>query len=161
MWVIDFEASGLSKCSYPIKVGITNGLINYHSLIKPMPYWQHWSREAEAIHGISRAQLKLNGLESKQVAHTLNDFLSGQTAYCDSIQWDEFWCKILFSDNGIHQRFEIQDIKELIKTPECRLESYFDFKNKLEKTDDFTIHRALDDAQLIWLALRKTLESFS
>ena len=35
MWILDFEASGLSKQSYPIEVGVTNGSQSFETLIQP------------------------------------------------------------------------------------------------------------------------------
>jgi hypothetical protein len=154
MWIIDFEASGLSKQSYPIEVGLTNGSDDYQALIKPMDHWQYWSEEAEAVHRITRIQLESDGLNPAHVAHILNHKLSEQTVYCDSVQWDGFWCNVLFSDNGIHQRFEVRDIQEFIKDSDDRLEAFLAARNKLENTDDYTIHRALDDAKIIWKALQ-------
>ena len=56
--IIDLEASGFGRGSYPIEVGfaLENREI-YSFLIKPEADWTHWSEEAEEIHGISREQL--------------------------------------------------------------------------------------------------------
>lgn len=154
MWIIDFEASGLSKQSYPIEVGLTNGSDEYQALIKPMAHWQYWSDEAEAVHRITRTQLGSAGLDPAHVAHTLNHKLSEQTVYCDSVHWDSFWCNVLFSDNGIHQRFEVLDIQELLKGSDDHLGAFLAARSQLENADEYTVHRALDDAKIIWKALQ-------
>jgi len=159
MWIIDFEASGLSKQSYPIEVGLTNGSDEYQALIKPMAHWQYWSDEAEAVHTLSKSQLESDGLNPAHVAHTLNNKLSGQPVYCDSVQWDGFWCNVLFADNSIHQQFEILDIEELLKDSDDHLEVFLAVRSQLENADEYTVHRALDDAKIIWKALNMALKS--
>lgn len=159
MWIIDFEASGLSKQSYPIEVGLTNGSDEYQALIKPMAHWQYWSDEAEAVHTLSKSQLESDGLNPAHVAHALNNKLSGQPVYCDSVQWDGFWCNVLFADNSIHQRFEVLDIQDLIKQSDDRLETFLATRSRLENADEYTLHRALDDAKIIWQALNLALKN--
>lgn len=61
IWVIDFEASGLSKKSYPIEAGITNGAVHYTALIKPMSHWRYWEAEAEKVHNIAHDEIMKNG----------------------------------------------------------------------------------------------------
>ncbi len=159
MWIIDFEASGLSKQSYPIEVGITNGSDEYQALIRPMAHWQYWSDEAEAVHTLSRSQIESVGLDPAHVAHTLNNKLSGQPVYCDSVQWDAFWCNVLFADNGISRQFEVIDIQELLKDSDDHLGAFLAARSQLENADEYTVHRALDDAKIIWQALNLALKN--
>ena len=154
MWVIDFEASGLSRLSYPIEVGLTNGCTDYQALIKPMRHWNYWSDEAESVHKISRTQIQRKGIEPAQVAQELNHRLSGKVAYCDSVQWDGFWCNILYADNAIHCKFEIRDISELITDSDEKLSTFLAERAKLEQSGQVTLHRALDDAKIIRTALQ-------
>lgn len=56
--VVDVEASGFGRASYPIEVGfvLPNGH-SFCSLIYPEPEWTHWDPQAETIHHISRELL--------------------------------------------------------------------------------------------------------
>lgn len=158
MWVIDFEASGLSKQSYPIEVGLTNGSTEYQSLIKPMQHWLYWSYASGAVHKIKRAELLTDGTEALKVAQRLNELATNQIVYCHSVQWDGFWCNALFSDNGIKCAFEIRDIQELIADSDSTLEAFLNAQTILQSSQKFTAHRALDDALVIWKALTAALK---
>jgi len=153
MWIIDFEASGLHRFSYPIEVGLTNGELEYQALIKPMDHWQFWSDDSQCIHGISRQDLMGNGQNSAVVANELNQLLAGQNTYCDSIAWDSFWSRVLFSDNGIHQRFEIGDLQHLL-TDEVLINAFLEETQRLTASGKYRPHRALDDARKMRAALR-------
>lgn len=72
--IIDLEASGFGRGSYPIEVGIALENREIHSfLIKPEDDWTHWSDEAEQIHGISREQLQAEGMCIEDIALKLNE----------------------------------------------------------------------------------------
>ena len=157
MWIMDFEASGLSPLSYPIEVGLTNKNIHYQTLIYPMKHWTHWCTKAQDVHSISENQLLQKGKKSIDVARELNTLIDKDTVYCDSVWWDRFWCNVLFSDNGIHQNFEIRDIKEILMTSEPLMVSYINAKTVLEKSGDFRVHRALDDAKIIHASLKEAM----
>ena len=148
MWVIDFEASGLSKKSYPIEVGLTNGIIEYSALIKPLPHWQYWDWLAQSVHRIPRHKILSAGQAAEDVANELNKRLAGEVVYCDSIEWDGFWLNVLFTDIAMSPKFEILDIKELLISDD-KAESYFEEKARLEMSGEFRSHSALDDARVI------------
>ena len=153
IWVIDFEASGLSKKSYPIEVGVTNGVEHYTALIKPLSHWTYWETEAETIHNITLDDVMKNGDDSLTVINKLNDILKNAKIYCDNIQWDGFWLNVLFSDNGVSPTFEILDIQDILKTG--RQWRLFESKiNELEESNIYRKHRALDDAKVIHSSLR-------
>ncbi|OUS14867.1 hypothetical protein A9Q88_12865 [Gammaproteobacteria bacterium 50_400_T64] len=157
MWVIDFESSGLHRSSYPIEVGMTNGQQEYQALISPMAHWAYWSDEAQQIHGISRGELSLNGRPSADVANELNNILNGDVVYCDAIAWDGFWARVLFSDNGIRQKFDLCDISDLIIGNELLAETFINIRQKLIDSGDYKLHRALDDARLLKAALNDVI----
>ena len=49
--VLDVEASGFGRESYPIEVGyVLSGGQTYCSLIRPLPEWTHWDPQAERVH---------------------------------------------------------------------------------------------------------------
>ena len=68
--VVDVEASGFGRASYPIEVGfvLPNGH-SFCSLIYPEPEWTHWDPQAETIHHISRELLLKKGHPACEVAH--------------------------------------------------------------------------------------------
>lgn len=152
MWIIDFESSGLSKKSYPIEVGLTNGYESVAYLIKPMEHWLHWDLSAQEVHGIKKSELIHSGCKSKDVAESLNVMLRNSTVYCDSINWDGFWLNVLFSDNGISPLFKLCDIQDILKDDE-QIGTYLDVKNRLLRSGEYQEHRALDDARLIYNSL--------
>jgi len=152
MWVIDFEASGLHRSSYPIQVGITNGHVEYHSLIQPMAHWQFWSDTSEQVHGLERRLLVESGVDSVEVAQRLNALLAGQIVYCDAIAWDGFWAQVLFSDNGLHQHFELSDMTLLFQE-DIQIEAFLLEKTRLEHTGQYRLHSAIDDARILWKSL--------
>jgi hypothetical protein len=156
MWVIDFESSGLHRSSYPIEVGITNGETEYQALIRPMEHWLFWSDASEKIHGLSRQMLFEEGHEARHVAFRLNDLLKNAMVYCDAIKWDSFWCRVLFSDNGIHQHFQLCDLTDLFEDG-AQVEQFLQEREQLTSSGKYTLHRALHDARLMHSALRKSL----
>ena len=90
--IIDLEASGFGRGSYPIEVGFALEDRVVHSfLIKPAPTWLHWSSDAEKIHGISRDQLLEQGLTPREVALRMNELLRGKILYSDAWSFDSSW----------------------------------------------------------------------
>ncbi len=153
MWIIDFESSGLHRASYPIEVGVTNGDIEYQALIQPMDHWSFWSEESQLVHGIKRDELIRGGKRASIVAEDLNVLLSDQKVYCDSLAWDAFWLRVLFSDNAITHNFELLDVKELLESEDDHLSPFFIRRQDLIESGVYQQHRALDDARLLWAAL--------
>lgn len=84
--VLDIEASGFGRSSYPIEVGIARADgTSCAFLIQPLEEWTHWDPKAELLHGIARERLMREGYPVRQVARWLNDELSGEgKAYSDS-----------------------------------------------------------------------------
>jgi hypothetical protein len=153
MWVIDFESSGLHRSSYPIEVGVTNGDIEYQALIQPMSHWDFWSDESQKVHGINRDELLRDGKKAFMVAQELNVLLMGQKVYCDSLAWDGFWARVLFSDNSITQHFEMLDVLDVPDLEDDRLDLFLSKRESLVGGNVYRAHRALDDARLLWRAL--------
>lgn len=98
---IDFEASSLTKHSYPIEIGwVFEDGSRYSSLIRPAPDWSDWSAKSEAIHGISRRQLEQEGLAVEQVAATAMEVLSGHEICASAPSWDGKWLSVLLRAGG-------------------------------------------------------------
>lgn len=93
---LDFEASSLSKLSYPIEVAwvFENGVSETH-LIRPAPQWTDWDMEAEAVHHISRDTLSEQGAPHDVVARRMVEQLSGHDLFASAPSWDGKWLSAL------------------------------------------------------------------
>ncbi|SFB59415.1 hypothetical protein SAMN03159496_05523 [Rhizobium sp. NFR07] len=99
---IDFEASSLSKTSYPVEVGwVFEDGQDFSCLIQPAPDWTDWSYEAEAIHGISREELRGQGRPVAVVARMMLDTLSGHDLFASAPSWDGKWLSALLRAGGL------------------------------------------------------------
>ncbi|MFT6152975.1 MAG: hypothetical protein ACJA0E_000329 [Bermanella sp.] len=146
--IVDIEASGFGRGSYPIEVGIVLEDGSIHAmLIKPADGWDHWDESAEKIHGISREHLKENGLPVREVAIFLNDLCGGQTLYTDAWSFDSSWIGRLFDEAEIVQRFKLDTITRLLN--ESELEIWSDVKDATIKKMGLVVHRADNDATIL------------
>ena len=100
---IDFEASSLSRHSWPIELGwavVESGrvVIANSRLIKPAPTWDvaDWSPVSEDLHGITLAVLERDGQCAHAVWQEFQRDLTGVDAlFCDAPAYDGFWCRRL------------------------------------------------------------------
>jgi len=99
---LDFEASSLSKESYPIEVGwvFASGGEESH-LIRPAPSWTDWSAESEATHHLTRERLFAEGTPHDKVARHMLDVLSGHALFATAPSWDGQWLSKLLRGAGI------------------------------------------------------------
>jgi len=146
--IIDLEASGFGRGSYPIEVGVALADGSVHALlIKPADSWVHWDEKAEAIHGISREHLMENGKTPREVAMYLNDMCAGQTLYSDAWSFDSSWLGRLFDEAEIIQRFRLDTITRLLSEDEMALWS--DTKDAMVVELGLAMHRAANDVMLL------------
>jgi hypothetical protein len=110
---IDFEASGIAPDSYPIEVAVVYPGSEFQTLIQPAPYWDHWSHDAEDMHGISRDQLLLEGRPALEVAILMNELFAGKTL-CSDAPTDCFWLEVLYEAAGIEPMFTVQPLEALV-----------------------------------------------
>lgn len=152
--IIDLEASGFGRGSYPIEVGVAleDGTI-HAMLITPASGWDHWDESAENIHGISREFLQENGKTVREVAMFLNDLCRGQTLYSDAWSFDSSWLGRLFDEAEIVQRFKLDTITRLLNEDEWN--RWSDTKDATAAQLGLEQHRAANDVIL----LRKTYKS--
>lgn len=145
--IIDVEASGFGRGSYPIEVGVAmaNGEVHCF-LIQPQADWQHWDPKAEQIHGIRRANLLQHGRPVTEVAAALNALLWGQTVYSDAWGHDSSWLGKLFDAADSHPRFRILTLRELLS--DGQLHCWQQARQQLTATEAQR-HRASNDARLI------------
>jgi len=111
-YFIDFEASSLSGQSYPVEVAWSceDGTIESH-LINPyhIQEWTDWAPDSQAVHGLSRKQLALEGESPHTVARRMNEALEGKTLLCDGYDMDFHWLYTLFKATHLEMRFKLGD----------------------------------------------------
>jgi len=151
---IDFEASSLNLItSYPIEVGVCLPDGSLHSwLIRPHGLWQDWSESAETIHGISRAQLELEGQPVHNVARQLNQLLTDQV-FCDAWTFDSFWLHRLYRAAGATAGFQLESISTLLDPAQVRLWS--GTRQQVIAELGLPVHRAANDALILHKTWRK------
>ncbi len=146
--VIDIEASGFGRGSYPIEIGVVLPDGSRHCyLISPARTWSAWDTEAEGVHGISREVLSAYGRPPQDVAWRLNEMLRGKTVYSDAWSFDLSWMGKLFDVADIQQGFRIADIADLMDEDQRRCWH----QTKAEVTAELNIrrHRASGDARIL------------
>ncbi len=98
---LDFEASSLSKLSYPVEVAwVFEDGRSRSFLIRPAPDWTDWSSEAEAIHGISRELLEKEGVAVSLIAEEMVETLLDHDLYASAPSWDGKWLSALLRAAG-------------------------------------------------------------
>jgi hypothetical protein len=152
--VIDIEASGFGRGSYPIEIGFVreDGLA-WCSLISPLPEWTHWDPQAQQLHGISRESLQRVGRSPLAVAARLNQDLAGRTVYCDGWAHDYSWLSALFDAAGLQQVFRLESVNHLLEEPHlARLDA---LRGEAFGALNIQRHRASSDALALQWSLRR------
>lgn len=155
--VIDLEASGLGRGSYPIEVGfvLSDGSV-FCTLIKPLSEWQHWDLQAQQLHGISRELLVEKGQHPRDVALYLNQQLEGQTMYSDAWGNDNSWLGLLFDSVGLWPNFRLETIRRLLS--EVQVEYWQQAKAQVIEELKLQRHRASSDALIIQKTFQLSLQ---
>lgn len=158
--IVDVEASGFGRGSYPIEVGVAlSDGGGYCSLIRPESQWTHWDATAEQVHGISREILQQYSQPLVDVANQLNGILQGRTVFSDGWGVDRTWLALLFDCAGIAQKFKLEALTVLFH------EQQFDAWNSARETVlremDFRRHRASNDAKVIQQTYLRTRGPFT
>jgi len=155
--VLDIEASGFGRHSYPIEIGyVREDGQAWCSLIHPTDDWCHWDQDAERVHGISRDLLLQHGRAPLQVAQQLNQALDGRTVFCDGWAHDYSWLATLFEAAGIGQRFRLDSIHRLLR--DAQLERLDALRAEGFQVLSVDRHRASSDALVLQWALARLLE---
>jgi len=153
--ILDIEASGFGKGSYPIEIGVaseTGDTISW--LIKPQIDWIHWKEEAAELHGITRIELIEKGNEPIDVANALNEQFEGRTLYSDGWGFDSGWLNLLFYVAGKSMFFKIETLPRILS--EYQMENWELVKNDLRKKQRLGHHRAGVDAKLLQMTFQAT-----
>ncbi|MDQ7988583.1 MAG: hypothetical protein REI09_03015 [Candidatus Dactylopiibacterium sp.] len=153
--IIDVEASGFGKGSYPIEVGcvLSDGR-GYCALIQPAAGWTYWDPAAEAVHGISRECLARHGLPPLSVAIRLNALLGTSTIYSDAWGHDFSWLCALHEAAGIPRTYRIEHLARI--TPFVEQAYWNEMRDEVQHSMQLERHRASADArvlQMTWLCV--------
>ncbi len=146
--VIDIEASGFGRGSYPIEIGFVmpDGRGDC-MLIRPADGWRHWDPSAEALHHISRALLQRSGRPIADVVDRLESQLQGRTVYSDGWGNDYSWLATLYDAAGRQPGFRVDSLQKLLT--EDQLERWADAKAAVFDGHPRERHRASADARLL------------
>lgn len=152
--VIDVEASGFGRRSYPIEVGyvLPDGQARC-TLVRPLPEWTHWDDAAERTHRIPREALLRLGRPAAEVAQRLNADLAGRTVYCDGWAHDYTWLAALFEAAGAAPGFRLESVAALLD--DARLPQLAAARDAVRAELGLTRHRASSDARVLQLALAR------
>ncbi len=150
--ILDIEASGFGRASYPIEVGyvLPDGS-SFCTLVSPSSDWTHWDPNAEQLHHISRDLLSERGRPADEVARRLNDDLRGLTVYSDGWANDYTWLAILFDAAGMAPSFKLENIRRLLAEDEA--ERWHGAKEVVRNEIGLVRHRASADARLLQLTV--------
>lgn len=152
--ILDVEASGFGRHSYPIEVGyvLADGS-SYCSLIRPPAHWTHWDPAAEDVHRIRREQLVAHGRDVHDVARTLNEGLRGQTVFSDDWAHDYSWLAALFEEAGVVPSFRLESLRGLLSEDEAS--QWAATRQAVMHEQPVRRHRASADARLLQATLRR------
>lgn len=150
--IIDIEASGFGKGSYPIEIGyfMPDGSA-FCTLIRPEPGWTHWDSSAEAVHGIGRDKLSSHGKSAADVCLALNRSLRGRRVYCDAWSYNYVWLSVMYDAVDLVPSFEVRDIRELLS--ECEKSLWHATRALVEVRLALPRHRASGDARVLFETL--------
>lgn len=154
--VIDIEASGFGRGSYPVEIGVcrSDGQCRCY-LIKPQEDWTHWTEEAEQTHGISRALLAEKGQAVAHVARELNEFLHGRILYSDAWGQDQSWLMRLYDAADCWPSFKLETIRSLMNEEQSA--NYHQSYQRAADDLNLQRHRASTDAKVIQQAIATLL----
>lgn len=152
--MLDVEASGFGRHSYPIEVGFVqpDGR-TFCKLIRPQPDWTHWDAQAENTHHISRELLLQRGAPALEVARALNEALQGQTVYSDGWAHDYSWIGTLFDAADLVPRFRLENLRLLLSEEEAN--QWHEVKASIAAERGAQRHRASADARLLQLTFQR------
>lgn len=152
--ILDVEASGFGRGSYPVEVGyVLEDGDSQCMLVRPAPDWNHWSCAAERLHHIRRADLLKYGLPTSVVADALNHHLCGRTLHTDAWGHDYSWLARLYDDAGRTPSFRLESLQALLT--EGEIARWRTLKEQVALVLYLPRHRACADARLLQAAFVK------
>jgi hypothetical protein len=156
--ILDVEASGFGRNSYPIEVGyvLPDGS-SYCSLIKPQPHWTHWDPAAEQVHHIRRDLLVQHGRDVQEVARRLNEGLRGQVVFSDGWAHDYPWLAALYEEAELVPSFKLESLRGLLSEDEAS--QWAATRQAVMSEHQVERHRASTDARLLQTTLKRLRET--
>lgn len=163
----DCEASSLDGCV--IEVGWAYArpddgqIIAASYLVRPLAEWQIatvWDENAEALHGISLAELSAKGIPVRDIANAMNRELAGRELYSDS-PFDETWLSQIFEGAGIEPSFFVRQTSAYTLLEKAVADRKFDrsrYRMAVDEAEQIRRHRAEADARMwaqLWLMITK------
>jgi len=150
--VLDIEASGFGRHSYPIEVGfvLPDGRARC-TLVRPLSHWTHWDLQAEATHHIHRDTLVRHGRPVAEVVAMLNDELAGLVVYCDGWAHDYPWLAALYEEVERAPTFRLESVTSLLD--ETRQAQLHGAQERARLALGLSRHRASNDARALQWAL--------
>ncbi|MET0382019.1 MAG: hypothetical protein ABW032_01215 [Burkholderiaceae bacterium] len=152
--VMDIEASGFGRGSYPIEIGfvLPDGTA-YCTLIQPDETWTHWDSGAQRMHGIPRALLLSHGRCAAEVAGELNRRLAGRSVYSDNWAHDYTWLARLFESAAVRPKFQLRHLRELLSEVDTLV--FDEACETVARQLRLRRHRASSDARVLQLGVAK------
>jgi len=146
--IIDVEASGFGAHSFPIEIGVVReDGARFCKLILPLEDWTHWDEEAEALHGITKANLLQFGSHAIDVCQQLNEFVGNATMHSDGWVVDQPWLTKLYAAARVEMRFRLSPLESLLR--EFQLLQWDDIKQDVTREFGGSRHRASVDAMIV------------
>ena len=153
--ILDIEASGFGKESYPIEIGfVLSDQTAYCHIIRPVAHWTFWDESAESLHGVSREILLQSGKSVEDIAQWLNDSLVGKTVYSDAWSHDVTWLGKLFDEAGIPLLFQLETLRKLLTEEQAAL--WHQIKSQIIQDQCLERHRASVDAAILQKTFLRT-----
>ena len=153
--IIDIEASGFGRGSYPIEVGLVLPDGESHCyIILPDRNWTFWDDSAEAVHGIPRQQLLGSGRPITEVAQRLNQLLGRSKVYTDAWSYDISWLGKLYDIADTPQLFRLDSLRSLLTEEQAAL--WHPTKEQVMKELRLNRHRASSDALILRETYKRT-----
>lgn len=152
--ILDVEASGFGRNSYPIEVGyvLPDGS-SYCCLIRPLPHWTHWDPAAEQVHHIRRELLVEHGRDVQEVARSLNEGLRGQVVFSDGWAHDYPWLAALYEEADLVPSFKLESLRGLLSEDEAS--QWAATRQAVMREHKVERHRASTDARLLQTTLKR------
>jgi len=166
----DCEASSLD--GFVIEVGWAYArpddgqIISASHLVRPLAEWQIatvWDENAEALHGISLAEISARGIPVRDIANAMNGGLAGRELYSDS-PFDEAWLSQIFEGAGIEPSFVVRQTSADTLLEKAVADRKFDrsrYRMAVDEAEQIRRHRAEADARM-WAQLwRRVVQNTS
>ncbi len=152
--MLDIEASGFGRGSYPIEVGfvLEDGEARC-MLIQPAAHWTHWDPAAAQLHRITREDLLRQGCPIRDVVEVLNDSLCGRTLSTDGWVHDYSWLATLYEEAHRVPTFRLESLGALLNRDE--IDRWSATKQRVALEWSLPRHRACADARLLQATLRR------